>query len=196
MDLLRTLFDSSWSYRNEEDAKVAEKYRAYIEDELSNQIMVVRGMDRESHAMVIKMPRESPETNEDAFITAQLYIAERAIAATEMISQGEKEKVIAIFEFGTYSSSNAPPLRVMRAMTQILQHNYPERLYHLVILDPPFFMRSIYILIHPFLSADTSEKVIMISDEVRAVSGNCHGTPPCSLVSRSHHFLFTILKIL
>lgn len=146
---------------------MAEQYRAYIEEEMSKQIMVVRGKDRESHAIVIKMPRESPETNEEAFITAQLYIAERAIAATEMLSQGEKEKVVAIFEFGTYSSSNAPPFRVMRSMAQMLQRNYSERLYHLVILDPPFFMRTIYTLIHPFLSADTNEKVIMISNEVR-----------------------------
>lgn len=167
VDLLRTLFDSSWKYDSDEDAKVAQQYRSYLEEELLKQVMVVRGKDRESHAVVIKMPRESPETNEEAFIMAQLYIAERAMAATEFLSCGENEKVVAIFEFGTYSSSNAPPFRVMRSMTTILQRNYPERLFHLVILDPPFFMRTIYTLIHPFLSADTNEKVILISNEVR-----------------------------
>jgi hypothetical protein len=165
VDLLRTLFDSSWKYDSDEDAKVAQQYRSYLEEELLKQVMVVRGKDRESHAVVIKMPRESPETNEEAFIMAQLYIAERAMAATEFLSCGENEKVVAIFEFGTYSSSNAPPFRVMRSMTTILQRNYPERLFHLVILDPPFFMRTIYTLIHPFLSADTNEKVILISNE-------------------------------
>ena len=167
--MLRTLFDSSWSYDNEDDAKVADQYRAYLQEEMSKQVMVVRGKDRESHAIAIKMPRESPETNEDAFILAQIYIAERAIAATEMLSLGEKEKVVAIFEFGTYSSSNAPPFRVLRSMAQICQRNYPERLFHLVILDPPFFLRSIYTLIHPFLSKDTNEKVIMLSSQVRAM---------------------------
>lgn len=169
VDLLRTLFDSSWEYVNDVDAKVAERYRLDLEEELSKQVMVVRGKDRESHSIVVKMPRESPETNEETFITAQLYIAERAIAATEFLSCGENEKVVAIFEFGTYSSANAPPFRVMRAMATILQRNYPERLFHLVILDPPFFMRTIYTLIHPFLSADTNEKVILISNEVRCI---------------------------
>lgn len=131
--------------------------------------MVVRGMDRDSRAVAIKMPRTSSETNEEAFITAQLYIAERAIAATEILSEGIEEKVVAVFEFGDYSSSNAPPFRVMRAMAQILQRNYPERLSHLCILDPPFFMRTVYTLIHPFLRPDTKEKVIMLSDGVRAL---------------------------
>lgn len=167
IDIFRTLFDSSWSYPTEDDAKVAEQYRAYLKEETTKQVMVVRGKDRESRAVVIKMPRESSETNDEAFITAQLYVAERAIACTEILSEGKEEKVVAIFEFGTYSSSNAPPFRVMRAMAQILQRNYPERLDHLCILDPPFFMRTIYTLIHPFLSADTKEKVIMLSNEVR-----------------------------
>ena len=139
----------------------------YLEEEISKQVMVIRGMDRDSRAIVIKMPRESSETNEEAFITAQLYVAERAIATTEIQSEGKEEKVAAIFEFGNYSSSNAPPFRVMRLMVQLLQRNYPERLSHLCILDPPFFLRTIFTLIHPFLSADTKEKVIMISDEVR-----------------------------
>lgn len=147
---------------------MAKQYRSYLEEEMSKQVMVVRGMDRERHAIVIKMPRESSETNDEAFITAQLYIAERVIAATELLSEGKKEKVLAIFEFGTYSSSNAPPFRVMRGMATMLQRNYPERLSHLCVLDPPFFMRAIFNLIHPFLSADTKEKVFMLSSAVSA----------------------------
>lgn len=191
IDLFRTLFDSSWSYPNEEDAKTAELYRSYLQEEMTKQVMVVRGMDRERHAYMIKMPRESSETNEDAFITAQLYIAERVIAATEHLSEGKNEKVLAIFEFGNYSSSNAPPFRVMRAMSQVLQHNYPERALHLLILDPPFFMRTIFTLIHPFLSPDTKEKVIMLSGGVRIsyLQQRLH-TLFCSLLSSLTIFLF------
>jgi hypothetical protein len=185
IDLLRTLFDSSWSYATEEDAKVAEKYCSYLEEEMSKQVMAVRGKDRDERAIAIKMPRESSETNEEAFITAQLYIAERVIAATEYISEGKEEKVVAVFEFSNYSSSNAPPFRVMRSMAQILQHNYPERLCHMCILDPPFFMRTIFKLIHPFLSRDTKEKVIMLSDKVRIKNEGTSALASASLLSLS-----------
>ena len=42
---------------------------------------------------------QSPETNHDAFITAQTYLAERAMAATEYISRGKQEKITAVMDF-------------------------------------------------------------------------------------------------
>jgi CRAL/TRIO domain len=170
VDIMRTLFHSSYSYSNEEDAKVAEQYRLYLKEDLGKQLMVVRGMDRESRAIVLKFPRQSSETTEEAFVTAQLYITERAIAATEALSEGREEKVVAIADFGVYSRSNAPPWSALRTVVHLLQPNYPERLDHLIILDAPFFMRALFNLIHPFLRAATKEKLVMIADDVSVFS--------------------------
>ena len=163
---MRTLFHSSYPYSNEEDAKVAEQYRLYVKEDLGKQLMVVRGMDRESRAIVLKFPRQSSETTEEAFVTAQLYITERAIAATEALSEGREEKVLAIADFRSYSRSNAPPWSALSTVVHLLQPNYPERLNHLIILDASFFMRALFNLIHPFLSAATKEKLVVIADEV------------------------------
>ena len=144
---------------------MATQYRSDIEQDLATQLMVVRGMDRDKRAIVIKFPRQSSGTQE-AFIATQLYIAERAIATTEVLSLGKQEKVVCVFDFGTYSSSNAPPRSAITTTVHLLQRNYPERLDHLLILEAPFWMRALFTIIHPFLSADTKEKLIMIGDNV------------------------------
>lgn len=166
VDIMRTLFHSSYSYSDEEDAKVAEQYRLYLKEDLGKQPMVVHGMDRESWAIVLKFPCQSSETTEEAFMTAQVYITERAIAATEALSEGREEKVVAIADFRAYSRSNAPPWSALRTVVHLLQPNYPERLDHLIILDAPFFMRALFNLIHPFLRAATKEKLVMLADDV------------------------------
>lgn len=155
---------------------MAAKYRSYLEEDLRKQLMVVRGMDQKSQAVVLKFPRQTSGTTDEAFVTAQMYITERAIATTEILSEGKAEKVVAVFDFGTYSRANAPPWSAIKTVTQLLQHHYPERLDHLVILDAPLFMRALFQLVHPFLSPETNEKVYMITGEVSVATAAIDGT--------------------
>jgi hypothetical protein len=166
-DLLRTCFRDDITYNTQEVAELAERYCSDIREDLQNQIMVVRGMDRDSRAIVVKFPRQAAGSNVDAYITTQIYIAERAIAVSEFLSEGRDEKVMAIFDFAQYSSKNSPPLSSMKSVATILQHNYPERLRHLFIIHAPYWMRMIFKLLQPFLSADTREKVRMIAEVSR-----------------------------
>ena len=153
--------------------------RGQLEEELSSkQSFFVRGHDVDNRAVAIKMGRQSPETNHKAFLTAQLYVAERAIACSEFLSRGKQEKVLAVMDFENYSSSNAPPMLTLKESLTLFQSNYPERLKTAIITEPAFWMKGLYNLLYPLMSMDTREKIQMAYGEV----GGCYFDICCLMV--------------
>jgi len=145
--------------------------KAMILDELANkQAMVVRGYGKEQHAIVYKHPRTVPtkETDEHAFILANLYVAERAVAATEYITKGRKEKLIVIFNFVGYDSANAPPSRLEPIFAKLMRRAYPERLERFFFLEPSFWLRLVYNIIYPFLGYETRKKITFVTNATSA----------------------------
>lgn len=143
--------------------------RSQLEEELSSkQAFFVRGHDSDNRAVAIKMGRQSPETNHTAFVIAQLYVAERAIACSEFLSKGTQENVLAVMDFEGYSSSNAPPMLTLKKSLGLMQSNYPERLKTAIITEPAFWMKGLYNLLYPLMSTDTREKIQMAYGEVGA----------------------------
>ena len=112
------------------------------------------------------MGRTSPETTHEAYIAAQIYMAERAMACTEYLSRGTQEKIVAVMDFENYSSSNSPPLLTLKEAVGILQSYYPDRLKTGIITEPAFWMRSLYNLIYPLMSIPTRDKIQMAYGEV------------------------------
>ena len=142
--------------------------RQSVINDLRRQPMVILDVDRCNRAVVYKPARLTPydKAADEEFILAQLYTAERAIATTEFSSRGNEEKVILIFDFNGYLANNTPSTFVLQKISQMLQRVYPERLKALIILEPPFWMRGLFLLIYPFLSSATREKMQMLSGEV------------------------------
>lgn len=117
-------------------------------------------------AVAIKFGRTSSETNHEAYVTAQIYLAERAMATTEFLSKGKEEKIIAVMDFYNYSSTNSPPLLTLKETLSLLQAYYPNRLQTGIITEPAFWMRTLYNLIYPIMSENTRDKVQMAFGEV------------------------------
>lgn len=165
IDLLRSCSrtDTNASAEGDDARQKRLHYFELLKKDLSNQLMVVRGHDRENRAVLIKMGRESSETDPKGYLIAQIYMAERALACTEVRSRGTQEKITVVFDFGNYSSANAPPKTLILSTVKALQGNYPERLAKLVILDPPLWMRGVYALVYPFLATETRQKVVLTS---------------------------------
>lgn len=138
-------------------------YRKYIADELEKQMTAVVGLDEEDRAMILKGSRTNRDTDIEGYLILQIYVAERAMALTEVASRGRQERIFVIFDFAAYNSQHAPPALELRGALADLQALYKERLHQLVILDPPFFLNLLYNIISPFLDTRTREKVRMAS---------------------------------
>jgi hypothetical protein len=125
--------------------------------------MVVRGHDKLRRAVLTKMVRMAPSTDELAYILAQLYVGERALAATEVCSLGNQEQIMMVFDFNNYSSTNSPSYTTLRKTLNIFQSFYPERVAKLFILNPPLWIRSVYATISFLLAKETQAKIMIMA---------------------------------
>jgi hypothetical protein len=129
-------------YESDEEAELACRIRHQIKNDLTKQKAYVRGRDKEGRALLIMHPRTRADTVEEEFVTTMIYLMERAMAFTEYDSEGAKEKISAVFDFASFKSSLAPSTDAIKRVAGILQTSYSERLQKLVIVDPPFWMRT------------------------------------------------------
>jgi CRAL/TRIO domain len=157
-------------YESDEEAALADQIRHKISSDLMKQKAYVRGRDREGRALLIMHPRTCAETVEDEFVTTMLYLMERAIAFTEFDSAGCIEKISAVFDFASFNSSLAPSTDAIKRVASILQNSYSERLQKLVIVDPPFWMRTAWGILKPFLHPVTRAKIVMASGQKSKIS--------------------------
>lgn len=137
-----------------------------IEKDLLIQRMAVRGYDKAGRAIVVKLRRGEPwpkeDTSGEGYRIAQVFVAERAIAATELRTLGTLGAVTAIFDSNGYVSANSPPISVVVETVKTLQANYPERLGKLVVIGAPFWMQAFVTVVTPLLAAKTRDKLLIL----------------------------------
>ena len=162
------LWQSTVVALSKDDAKICCHYEKLIEREMQIQPMAVRGHDRENRPIIVKWSRRqkwnSNDANagEEAYVLANLYVTERAIACAECSSQGMGERLTTIFDFGNYSSANAPPTKLIVDTTVMLQANYPERVGRVLILGAPLWMQAVFTLLTPLLAKKTRQHISVL----------------------------------
>ena len=162
---MRACFQNDMELSNETDAMRVEKMCSYIHNDLGRQKGFVYGHDKHGRAILIIRSREVAVADDEAFILAVLYLMERAIASTESHTKGAQEKIIVVLDFGNFSSSLSPSMSAVTTVAKTLQNRYTERLYKMIIIDPPFWMRTMYACVKPFLDPITTAKFILASGD-------------------------------
>lgn len=150
---------------NDQDEERLGKIRSLISEDLDRQKGYVHGHDKEGRAILIVRSREIKAASDEAFVLAILYLMERAIATTESYTKGRQEKIMVVLDFRHFSSSKSPSLSAVKTVASLLQHRYTERLFKMVIIDPPFWMRTMYALVQPFLDPITTAKFILAAGD-------------------------------
>jgi hypothetical protein len=164
------LFTEGIEFESNEESQQAEKFRSLIVPDIAKQNAFVRGRDKEGLAIMTIKARTEIASEDEAFLNTQIYVMERALATTEALSMGKKEMIMVVLDFGDFTSSLAPPWNAITALSSILQHSYSCRLKRLLIIDPPFWMRTMYGFLKPFLELDTSQKFVMISGDIQKMT--------------------------
>lgn len=126
---------------------------------MKKQYHILRGIDRHDQVVMIKYPRMEGDTTEKAYVNAQLYMAERSVAATEFFSRGKRERSVAVYNYLGFDRSMSPPFAMQVTAATQLQKVYPERLQTLVFVEPPFWLKGVLGLLSPFLSDSITERI-------------------------------------
>jgi hypothetical protein len=142
-----------------ERTKTLKNIRDNIEHQLSTGKMYVRGYDTRDTATFVGVARRNNSDDPEWYIKVNMYTMERAIAATERMTNGKEEKVCALFDYNGYTSAHAPPISVTRDLFYCLKDHYPERLQHVFVIDAPLVFRGFWYLVKPFLDPITKKKV-------------------------------------
>jgi hypothetical protein len=164
VEVYRTCMDEGFVYANQENAELAAQLRNNIHENMKFQTMVPRGHDRSQNAVLLAMPRKGKgeRGGVESFLDFVIYIIERTVACTEVISKGKSENIVVVLDC---KKSCAPCLKAMKAAVRILQNHFPNRLKNLVIIDPPAWLSGGYHLLKPFLDPGTRTKFRMASGE-------------------------------
>jgi hypothetical protein len=168
LDLLRKCFSSQFEITEEEQARATEMAEL-VRADMTRQYTVMRGHDNQNRTIMFKFPRVKTGATEDSYILSQVYMAERSTATTEFYSLGTQERSVAVYDFNEFDSSNAPPFQMQLNAAQLLQKTFPERLGVVVMVEPPFWLRSLFNMISPFLSTTISERIKWAAGVVRTI---------------------------
>eukprot|EP00540_Astrosyne_radiata_P004405 CAMPEP_0116863696 /NCGR_PEP_ID=MMETSP0418-20121206/24381_1 /TAXON_ID=1158023 /ORGANISM="Astrosyne radiata, Strain 13vi08-1A" /LENGTH=266 /DNA_ID=CAMNT_0004498777 /DNA_START=285 /DNA_END=1085 /DNA_ORIENTATION=+ len=165
VDLVRACFLKDYSYENQDDADMAAQFRSWILQDTAHQKVVVQGYDKSGCATLHLGNRTCTKMDDEAFLMTQIYMVERALAATEVHSLGRQEQMVVFLDAGCFQSKCAPSRQTLKQLVSILQNHYPQRLKSLVVLDPPFWLRTMYSVLSPFLDVRTRQKFRMARGE-------------------------------
>jgi hypothetical protein len=161
---LRICFDKDIDEQYEQRAR---EMAALVEEDLRKQIVIMRGKGHGNRATMIKLARLQEGTAEEGYVLSQIYTADRSTAATEFLSMGREERSYAVMDFNGFDSKNAPPFQAQVTAATLLQQLYPERLQTLVMVEPPFWLRTLLTMLGPFLSAGITARIKHATGEVR-----------------------------
>jgi hypothetical protein len=172
IDLLRLCFANNAAARvgSQEDLDLLSRWETLLKDEIECQTTWVGGHDREHRAICHRSSRSTAQVDEEAYSLMQLYMAERALACSEIYSKGREDQIIVVMDYGNYQSAMVPPTSLVKETITLLQQNYPERLKKAFVLNPPFWMKILYVLVSPFLVKDTRDKICMVAGKRQRVN--------------------------
>ncbi|KAL3788980.1 hypothetical protein HJC23_012685 [Cyclotella cryptica] len=131
----------------------------------ANKASVVRGFSKEGHALFQNFPRADTSWEEEFYIKGNIYMLEKALACTERRTGGERDKVIVLYDYNSYSMKNTPPTMLVKRLLYNLRDHYPERLEHVFVVDAPFIFRAFWAMIKHFIDPITKGLVQFVSGE-------------------------------
>ena len=179
MDILRSAFDHDigleamarqYNLQETKVQKLRTEFREVVLSDLNRQGVVIVDAPPESisgstnHAVLLRGSRTSVGANEEEYWTGQMYMVERSNASLEYVSLGAREKMNSILDYEGFGSGASPPIQWSLSSVRKLGHLYPERMQQLVIVGPPFWMRSLMYIIKALLPKSTEDRIGVAKD--------------------------------
>ena len=165
IDAVRMCFDED----KRSDSSPHATLRKHLEDRFKAKASIIRGYTNNGCALFQNLPRadtkDSNAWEEEIYIMGNIYMMERALACTERKTNGNKDKIIVLYDYNGYAMKNSPPPLIVKHLLSDLREHWPERLEHVFVIDAPFIFRAFWAIIKHFIDPITSHLVQFISGE-------------------------------
>lgn len=115
--------------------------------------------------MIQNFARHDTEWEREYYIKGNIFMFERALACTELKTDGKKDKVVLLYDYNGYGLKNSPPLMLVKELMFDFRDHWPERLQHVFVVDSPFIFRAFWAVIKHFIDPITKSFVQFITGE-------------------------------
>lgn len=116
---------------------------------------IVSGFDNDGRPLIYLRPARENTTPSDAQVRYLVWTLERAI---DLMPPGVENYAI-IIDYHKATTQSNPSLSTARAVANILQNHYVERLGRAFIVNVPWFINAFFSAIVPFLDPVTKDKI-------------------------------------
>ncbi|PNH04045.1 Random slug protein 5 [Tetrabaena socialis] len=120
---------------------------------------VYHTIDKEGRPIVMMRPRNQNTKDTEKQIRHLIYTLEVAARQADKSGVG---KFTWLLDFGGYSMSNAPPLKVSIHCNSVLANHYPERLGLACCYHAPTLFTMTWRAVQPFVDPVTKQKIVFI----------------------------------
>lgn len=136
-----------------------------IASELSKGKAYYQGYDKKGHPLlVVHTRRHFPkESNEETLVRYGIYLLEKGIQLAQ--NSAPDGKITVVWDRNGFTKKNYDKkvLSLFKKLVTLIQDNYAERLYKLIILYPNLLFRTLFAVIKPFLNARTKSKILVVT---------------------------------
>ena len=161
VDAIRLCFKENLEDKDSVHANIRDR----LMQRFSNKASVVRGYTKDGRAMFQNFANADTQWEQEYFIKGNIYMMERAIACTERNTNGEKDKIIVLYDYNGYGRKNSPPPLLVKELLSNLRDHWPERLQHVFVVDAPFIFRAFWAIIKHFIDPITKNLVQFVTGE-------------------------------
>lgn len=154
------------------------KLRDMMDRENETGKIYVRGYDKDGRAlMIMRSARENTHVEQDN-MKHLVWNLEKAIACTakkskELGASTPLDKINLVIDYAGFKLSNAPPMSTTKFTLDVLQKHYPERMYRIYCVNPPFVFQAFWGIVRPFVDPVTKEKIVFCSGK-KQLESNLH----------------------
>ena len=162
VDDVRTCFD-----RDKRHSDLHRKIRERLEGRYASKGSVIRGYGKKGQALFLNYPRCETKWDEETFVEGNIYMLERALAATERRTDGKVTKILNFYDYNGYAMKNSPPPLLIARLLGDLRDHWPDRLEGVYIVDSPWIFRTFWGIIKHFIDPVTFDLVHFVTGEAQ-----------------------------
>ncbi|KAG2497600.1 hypothetical protein HYH03_004345 [Edaphochlamys debaryana] len=120
---------------------------------------VYHTVDKAGRPIVMMRPRNQNTKDTEKQIRHLIYTLE---VASRIADKNGSGKFTWLLDFGGYTMSNAPPLKVSIHCNSVLANHYPERLGLAVCYHAPMLFSMTWKAVQPFIDPVTKQKIVFV----------------------------------
>ena len=141
--------------------------------ELSQGMNYINGFDKAGRPVIYMRSRRQKSKDFHAQIRLMVFLFEKALKLTNA------DSFVLLIDYVGYTRAHVHSMSQAREVLNIFNNHYPERLFRIYNVNPPWFFWTFFTLVSPFISSVTKNKIHFIKFDASHMKSEIIDKPSC-----------------